>query len=212
MMDFLDEYGLACVKRTAHLPSGKRTELVNALADRYSKTKDRADLETLWDHLHGYVASLPRRDKGLLFGFEREECISEAFFCLEKAATSYQIKYGVPFVLYFRMKFRARMQQLREAEGRYFAVDMQEMEDAPYSNEDELLTSEEVTDAGARLTKLLSAMEPSHEVSVAKAYVECWVESKTPRGALLSARSGLTLKEVSATMQDLPNVVRSLIL
>jgi hypothetical protein len=222
--------------------SGQTTKQMNALVVaeclKFQNTGHRKHLDTIWDMIYCYILGLTVKEPSLLKGYDIEEVLGEAYFVMERTVKSFNPKYGVPYILYFRLSLGGHLAAIRVRDSRYVArddvyADSDYVNPARPSDTDKSIdpteqycfngtgtrptaqpldTIDHDADEAEWLKMQLLSMEPTDEVMVALAYISAWQEGKTPRGMVLSSRSGLKLKAVSKAVPKVPKLVRQLIL
>jgi len=234
----LIQHGNKCKLKFAGTPTKAMNALVIAECLKFQHTGHRQHLDNIWDMIYCYILGLTAKEPSLLKGYDIEEVLGEAYQVMERTAKSFNPKYGVPYILYFRLSLGGHLAAIRVRDNRYVARD-DVYADFDYANPARPCDTDKAVDpteqycfagSGTRATAQpldfhnqdedaaewlktqLLCMEPTDEVKVALAYISAWQEGKTPRGMVLSSRSGLKLKAVSKAVPKVPKLVRQLIL
>ena len=205
---FIDEYGHKIKAKYKDLTNAERHERTAHHCLAYQNTGHKLHIEALWDLTYVYILSLQFREPAVLKGYAIEEVLGEAYLLMERVAKRFNPKFGVPFVMYFRLSLAGHLTAMRLRDNKYLK-NSEEVGENLRESRTEMVNDR---DQALYFMEQLDNMPESEEVNVTKAYITAYLNDKLPRRMVIAGYSGKSLKELKEAVGGVAKIVDELIL
>lgn len=183
----------------------------NELAVRYRETRHPTTGKLLFESLIGYIYSL--QGKPMMNGYDVNEYMGEIYLKMLDSAVDYDTKFGVDFILYFRMRIHGHFRAMRVKENKYLCKGDEELENSEcfsFSAEEYLMEVENIIEELKKCDDAVSKIALTHLQHFVDGYNG---DTERMTGGKIYKSTGLSQKQVKAvTQEEIFNRITTLIL